>query len=172
MKDKFIIIAVIVIIVLILALGVYMSLDNPKDEEVDIQDVTLDEILSEEGLVSAQLGGTGIMLELALTSKKKVRGLSEREFLAENQGMLFIFAQPALQAFWMKGMKFPIDFIWLREGVVVGVTENVPPPVAGISENEFEIYRPEVPANMVLEVNAGWAARNNIQVGDRLEIFQ
>lgn len=95
-------------------------------------------------------------------------GLSGRESLDPNAGMLFVYTKPGIRRFWMKGMNFPLDFIWIRGFEVIGVHENIPHPEA----NEGEIYRlksPE-PADMILEVNAGVIAQKAIKIGDRINI--
>jgi uncharacterized membrane protein (UPF0127 family) len=91
--------------------------------------------------------------------------------MADNQGMLFDFgATPSGVAFWMKDMKFNLDFIWIAQnpstgsGQVVGITPNAPKPNSP-SDPLPDFYPPE-PVNQVLEVNAGWTQKNNISVGD------
>ncbi|MCX8009506.1 MAG: DUF192 domain-containing protein, partial [Patescibacteria group bacterium] len=66
-------------------------------------------------------------MELFDTQEKRTRGLSGRDFLPENKGMLFIFEKPDYYTFWMKEMKFPLDFIWIRGDEIVEITENVKP---------------------------------------------
>src|SRR5437016_1262720 len=53
-------------------------------------------------------------IEIADTMMSKMRGLSGRDALSENNGMLFIFNGTSSSGFWMKDMKFPIDIIWIR----------------------------------------------------------
>ena len=43
-----------------------------------------------------------------------MQGLSERQSLAEDKGMLFLFEKPDHYAFWMKGMEFPLDIIFIN----------------------------------------------------------
>ena len=47
------------------------------------------------------------------------QGLSGKSQLAQDQGMLFVFAQPGKYYFWMKGMNFSIDIIWIGEDMKV-----------------------------------------------------
>mgnify|MGYP001586068946 CR=1 FL=1 len=105
-------------------------------------------------------------VEIADTVIKQAQGLSGRSSLAENSGMLFVFKNPSMQSFWMVGMQFPLDFVWINEGKVIGVTENVPftPQTARQS--------PPSPANMVLELSAGSVERDGIKVGDVVELKQ
>jgi uncharacterized membrane protein (UPF0127 family) len=110
-----------------------------------------------------QIGAVSIPVELARSSEEVQRGLSGRASLPADQGMLFIFAEPGLYSFWMPDMNFPIDIIWINGGKVVGVTADV--------SNDFDpadpqYYKPPAPAQYVLEVNAGFAARTGIRAGD------
>ncbi len=97
------------------------------------------------------------------------RGLSGREQLEENQGMLFVYPRPEKPLFWMKDMNFSLDFVWINDFKVVGLSENIPHPEA----NNGETYRlrPENPANMVLEINAGEIAKNGLKIGDSIKII-
>ena len=60
-------------------------------------------------------------------------------------------------------MHFPLDMIWIHNGKVVDISENV--PVAFDTANPI-FYRPKVPAQYVIEVNAGFSSRHGITEGD------
>jgi len=88
-----------------------------------------------------------------------------RERLGLEEGMLFIFDRPLRYSFWMKNMKFPLDLIWIsRDKTVVDITRSAQPCV-----DSCESLYPAEPAKYVLEVNAGFAAAHNIQIGDRMD---
>lgn len=111
------------------------------------------------------VNGIKIPVEFATTAAQIKKGLSGRETLAENSGMLFVFAKPDFHKFWMPDMNFPLDIIWINNNEVVGVTEN--------ASNNFnplnpELYSPSSPAQYALEVNAGFAARHGIKMGDKI----
>lgn len=108
-----------------------------------------------------RVGSSRIQVEKALTPWERARGLSGRQQLAANAGMLFEFNQMGYHPFWMKGMNFPLDFIWISEDKVVGITEAVP-----ITQMEI---KPPQPIDKVLEVNSGFVARYKIKVGDKLK---
>jgi len=92
--------------------------------------------------------------------------LSNREKLAENQGMLFVFDHTDYHSFWMKDMRFAIDIIWIDENKkVVDITHNAEP------ESYPKIFKPSLPAQYVLEVNAGWAEEHRVKVGDLADFF-
>ena len=67
----------------------------------------------------------------------------------------------------MKGMEFPLDMIWIRDGRVIGYEENVPVVTSGT----LPTYAPKELINMVLEVNAGFVGQNSIKVGDEFKIL-
>ena len=105
-----------------------------------------------------------ITVDIAATPAARARGLGGRLELPANSGMVFIFDKSERHNFWMKDMFFPIDIIWIDGGQVVDITENVPPPALG--QLKLPLYSPANPANIVLEANAGFAAKYNIRVGD------
>ena len=102
--------------------------------------------------------------ELADTAERQQRGLSGRRQLADGQGMLFRYDEPGLHAFWMPDMRFDIDILWIRAGRIVHVEANVP------HSDARTIYRPPEPADLVLEVPAGSAARRGWRIGDSVEV--
>jgi uncharacterized membrane protein (UPF0127 family) len=116
-------------------------------------------------IAEVRIGDAVFRAEVAATPLKKSAGLSARPELAPNTGMLFVFSSPHRYPFWMRGMRIPLDFIWIRNGVVVDVSRNIPPP-----ENQLvpSTVTPSEPADMVLEVNAG--ETENIQAGQHVQI--
>jgi uncharacterized membrane protein (UPF0127 family) len=113
------------------------------------------------------VGGHEFMVEVADTIPLRERGLSGRENLEDGRGMLFVFGAAGRHAFWMRGMKIPLDFIWIKDGRVVGVTENVPPPSGSLLS--LPMYYPPSEADKVLEVAAGTVARVGVKVGDGVQ---
>ena len=115
--------------------------------------------------VQLEINGSKIEAEVADTFFSRMRGLSGRENLGENKGMLFVFDSPAVQSFWMKGMKFPIDIIWINNDEVVGFAENAPTP-DGLNIPSFS---PPSAVDKVLELNAGSVQRIGIKKGDEIK---
>lgn len=111
-------------------------------------------------------------VEIADTPEKRKTGLSGRDSLAAGSGILFILEGLTKPSFWMKGMKFPIDIIWVRDNVIVDLLQNVPPPVKGQSDSDLTRYAPVTEVNGVLEVNAGVSAAAGIKIGDRLQLIR
>lgn len=113
-------------------------------------------------------GSTIIKVDIADTPAKQARGLSYRTSLASDRGMLFIFPRPGPQRFWMNEMNFALDFIWIRDGKVVEVHENIQPPSQTGGKPVFIV--PVEHADSVVEVNAGFIKTHGIKVGDSVMV--
>ena len=115
----------------------------------------------------AELGPLALMIEVADTEATRQLGLSGRESLAKNAGLLFDFGKSGVHGIWMKDMNFPIDILWLDENfLVVDIKTNADP--ASYFQSPPRVFEPSVPASYVLEVNAGTVAGYNIKPGDEL----
>jgi uncharacterized protein len=109
-----------------------------------------------------RVGKAPFAVEVADTFMSRGHGLSGHAPLGKNDGMLFVFPSPSAGAFWMQGMLYPLDFVWIAGGYVVGVTENAPP----MSTSGYKLYYPPQPVDYVLEVNAGAVRYFGIKEGD------
>lgn len=116
------------------------------------------------------IGNTAIKVEVADTPAVRAKGLGGRDKLAADFGMLFIFEKPGRYPFWMKGLNFPLDFIYIKDSKVVDMIKNVPNPPPGEKDQNLLIYMPNQEVDMVLEVNAGFIDAHNIKVGDQVKV--
>ena len=111
-----------------------------------------------------KIAGQSIKVELAISPSELEKGLSGRAVLNKNEGMLFIFEQNGKYPFWMKGVNFPIDIVWIGEDQkIVYIKKDAKP------ENYPETYAPDADALYVLEVVAGFSVNNNLKEGDSVE---
>lgn len=117
-------------------------------------------------LQQLKVGEVVVNIEIADTVAKRTKGLSGRESLATDSGMLFVFQTPKKYQFWMKGMKFALDLIFIRDGKIVDLLKNVAPPTPNQSNSQLPIYEPVVPIDMMLEVSSGFIDQHNIRAGD------
>ena len=115
----------------------------------------------------AVINGHTIHLELAVTEAEKEKGLGYRDTLSANSGMLFVYQTKDRYGFWMKGMRFPLDFIWIDGNKVAGLSQNIPQPVSEAVQPVS--LSPSVPVDKVLEVNAGVIDRIGVNVGDLVQ---
>lgn len=117
--------------------------------------------------------------EVARSEEDKQKGLSGRKSLDSNQALLFIFDKKAKHSFWMKGMQFPIDIIFIEktssdsitEGVIVDIVPEAKAPSENTPPSALEIFSPEKDADLVLEINSGISREKGFKVGDKV-IFE
>ena len=120
--------------------------------------------------VTVRINGASLVAELASDPRARMRGLSGREALGENAGMLFLFDRPDRYGIWMKEMKFPIDIFWIKGDMIIDMEEGVSAPSRDTPIGALPVYRPDAAAEMVLETRAGFAERFGIRIGDRILI--
>jgi len=113
-----------------------------------------------------QIGGVPVTVDVATTTADREQGLSGRTSLPQGRGMLFIFSQEGLWGFWMKDMHFSIDILWIdASGRVVTVEQLVSP-----STYPETTFYPSSPARYVLEVPAGFAQLNGVEIGSQMSL--
>ncbi|HYM09465.1 MAG TPA: DUF192 domain-containing protein [Bryobacterales bacterium] len=113
--------------------------------------------------------GKVIRAELATDPGDQQRGLMFRTSLAADRGMLFVFAAPSSEPFWMYHTLIPLDIIWLDAGHrIVFISANTPPCAASKGDN-CPTYGGEQLSQFVLETPAGTAAVQSLKLGDQLQ---
>jgi uncharacterized membrane protein (UPF0127 family) len=116
-----------------------------------------------------EVGDLTIDAEIADTGELRERGLGFRDGLAPGTGMLFVYEEPGVRSFWMKGMRFCLDIIWIESDRIVGAAESVC-PVEGVADADLPRYRSPEPVRYVLEMPAGWLADNGFGAGTPVTI--
>lgn len=105
------------------------------------------------------IGAEVITAELALTQVQVGTGMMFRESMAENEGMLFVFAAPQRVSFYMRNTTVPLTAAYIDpDGTILELVDlhpKVEEPVEARSDN----------IQFVLEMNQGWFKRHNIGVG-------
>jgi uncharacterized membrane protein (UPF0127 family) len=101
-------------------------------------------------------------IEIADTPQKREKGLMHRRSMEDNQSMLFIFDKEERQSFWMKDTHIALDILFINEAkTVVHLAENCQPySLKSIPSFEYALY--------VFEANAGFAKKNEVKVGDKI----
>ena len=119
--------------------------------------------LSSENVI--KVGGVPMRVDVANTAESRQLGLSGRQDIGSVVGLLMVFDEPGYHGIWMKGMRFPIDVIWISEDFrVVGITRNLTP------ESYPKIFEPPEPIRYVLETNISFADVYGISTGDTADI--
>ncbi len=98
---------------------------------------------------------------------KKMLGLMFRPKLEKNGAMVFSFPFESRWSFWMLGMRFPIDIIFMdKNGVVVHIERAARP--LSFDMSTWKTIKPPIKCMHVIEINAGEAGNKRIRIGDVL----
>ncbi len=112
-----------------------------------------------------------VKVEIARTSVEQEIGLGGRDSVPEGTGMLFVYNVPGNRIFWMKGMSIPIDILWARNGQIVFIEHQVPPPSSLAGDRSLKRYGKGIRADMVLELPAGYAVNHTISPGQSIRLI-
>ena len=107
-----------------------------------------------------------VNVEIADDNYERQQGLMFRESLNENNGMVFVFEDENFQSFWMKNTLIPLDIIFIDKNFKIVDIKNAMP----CNEDPCAAYDSAKPAKYVLEVNGGFAAKNSIEAGDKVDL--
>jgi hypothetical protein len=113
--------------------------------------------------------GVAARVEIAATPATRERGLTGREGLPRDTGMLFVYPDDRAIAFWMKGCPDALDAAFLdREGRILNIHSMA--PGSGVPDEDLPRYASAGPARYVLEMETGWFARRGIRAGHRADL--
>lgn len=133
------------------------------------QPLSLQPLVSLSDRPSVSVGDSVFQVEVAFTSEARAKGLSGRNRLADGSGMLFVYESGRTSQFWMKGMSFPLDFVWIGDDcTVVDIHTFVPNLPTNTADSDLPRYSPSSPARYNLEIAAGTVVYEGIHVGDRV----
>lgn len=118
-------------------------------------------------MITVSIGGKQYKVSEAKTEQEREEGLRNHSELPEGEGMLFyIPGEKSQQVFTMKGMKFPLDIIFINQDQeVVSANHDCQPDQKFVVSTTEHIQEGDYIA-YVLEVNPN----SGIDVGDSLDI--
>lgn len=104
-----------------------------------------------------------IQAETATTPGERMLGLMNRDSLAPNGGMLFVFEEAGRHCFWMRNTRIPLSIAFVDEdGTIVNIADMEP-------FDESSDHCPARPVRHALEMAQGWFAQRGIREGARLK---
>ena len=115
--------------------------------------------------INTTIGDTlaAIDIEIADNEQKTAQGLMYRSSMPQNAGMLFMMPNEEVQGFWMRNTYIPLDMIFINSKMeIVTIHRNTTPMLESS-------YISTAPALYVVEVNAGFCSKNNINEGDKID---
>ncbi len=108
-------------------------------------------------------------LEIASNPIQQAKGLSKRDQLCSDCGMIFTFARPGIYPFWMKDTLIPLDIIWLDpNGVIVTIHSANPQP--NTPDHLLTRYSNQAPAQYVIELNYQESEKLGLKIGDHIDL--
>ena len=105
------------------------------------------------------MGSEEVAAELALTEEQQRVGMMFRTNIEENSGMLFVFAGPSRQSFWMKNCPESLA------GAYIDPNGRILQLIDMHAQDETPIVARSVDVQYVLEMKEGWFKRHNIVEG-------
>ncbi len=131
--------------------------------------LTIKKLKPDYETLKIEVGGKIFEVEISDTALKRAKGLSGRKILKEDNGMLFVFTKPGKYSFWMAGMNFPLDIIWINGNKIVDISKNVQ-SLKNIGLPA--IVSPSMEINKVLELSAGAVEKFGIKINDEIKILE
>lgn len=112
---------------------------------------------------SLTIDGKALTVEIAATAPARQCGLAWRRELAHDNGMLFVYRQPALLRFWMRNTFIPLDIAFIdAHWRIINIATMSP-------HEPFRIHSAWAPAQFALETPAGWFASRGVTAGSLVE---
>jgi len=109
-----------------------------------------------------RIGGVEVMAEIADNDELRAQGLMNRDSLAENHGMLFVYGTAQVRSFWMRNTRIPLDIAFIdTNGVIINIEQMEP--------QSDQNYFSQGPMLYALEMDQGWFEAKGVGPGDRLE---
>ena len=116
-----------------------------------------------------ELKGHRYTIEIAADDAARAHGLMDRTQMDADHGMLFVFDDDAVRAFWMKNTKIALDMLFFDgDKKLVSIQHRVPP----CTSNPCPGYWSGAPARYVLELNGGESEKLGLTPGDPIEIHR
>ncbi|MDI5921185.1 DUF192 domain-containing protein [Halomonas sp. LR5S13] len=118
-------------------------------------------------VIHGEQGPRRLEVEVARTITQRSRGLMDRDQLAEQAGMLFLYdrLQSSRNGFWMYRTRIPLDIAFIDEAGRIAEIHRMEPCTAS-RPGECPVTRPAVPYRAALEVNAGAFEAMGVAAGD------
>ena len=110
---------------------------------------------------SVKVGSHPLKVEVAADEAQHLQGLMYRKSLGREEGMLFVFDEPAYHSMWMKNTLIPLSVAFIdRNGVILNILDMEP--------QTLDSHTAAGPAVYAIETNKGWFAGKKIKPGDKV----
>ena len=102
-------------------------------------------------------------IEIVSDPQDRKTGLMNRESLPDDSGMIFVWDRNKVQCMWMKNTSIPLSVSYIEDtGEIIDIYDMVPLSRKSVCSRKPALY--------ALEVNQGWFEKNELYVGDFINI--
>jgi len=102
-------------------------------------------------------------IEIVSDPQDRKTGLMNRESLPDDSGMIFVWDRSKVQCMWMKNTSIPLSVAYIEDtGEIIDIYDMVPLSRKSVCSRKPALY--------ALEVNQGWFEKNELYVGDFINI--
>ncbi len=110
---------------------------------------------------TVRVGPHALKVEVVASDADRARGLMNRTSLGRNDGMLFIFDEPAYHSMWMKNTLIPLSVAFIdAQGTILNILDMEP--------ETLDPHTSAGPSIYAIEVNKGWFAEKKVKAGDKV----
>jgi uncharacterized membrane protein (UPF0127 family) len=110
---------------------------------------------------SVKVASHPLRVELAAEEPQRMQGMMFRKSLGKEEGMLFVFDEPAYHSMWMKNTLIPLSVAFIdRDGVILNILDMEP--------QTLDSHMAAGPAVYAIETNKGWFAAKKVKPGDKV----
>ena len=142
------------------------SCKNDEGKEIEVQNIEFRDDADLYLINKADDTIKTLDIEIADDNYSRATGLMYRESMEETQGMLFVYQRESIHNFYMKNTYIPLDLIFFdSDSTIVSFQKDAKP----LDES---LLPSQVPAQFILEINAGLSERWGLKTGDRFSVQQ
>ena len=110
---------------------------------------------------TVRVGPHALKVEVVASGEDRARGLMNRKSLGRNDGMLFVFDEPAYHSMWMKNTLIPLSVAFIdAQGTILNILDMEP--------QTLDSHMSAGPSIYAIETNKGWFAGKKVKAGDKV----
>ena len=112
-------------------------------------------------LIHLRISGYTLSAEVAYKKESRIKGLTYRNFMKKNSGMLFVFPEASIHSMWMVNTYIPLSVAFLdKNGMILNIIDMSPHTRTRNSAASKAKY--------ALEMNLGWFSSRSIKAGEKI----
>jgi len=157
------------VISLVILMGIFFSYQNKNFElKNNLESISLNQKFRNWKEIEIKIGDKNYKIFVTENETDRKNGLAVFEDIKEDEGMVFEFPQEDYHSFWMRGMKFDIDIIFLdKEKKVIQIYENVKKDTYK-NDYDYKSFSSKLKSKSVIELKSGQVKKNGLKIGDMI----